>query len=248
MKLFKRILVFADAAFDKHPALTRAARLAQATGAALKVVDVVEEEPLFHARLNPPAWALPANLAKHKAAVLEKLVAPLRAKGVKAGTEVLFGKPFAEIIREVLRNRHDLVMKTAHQGGILHLVDSTAMDLLRNCPCPVELVKPTGARRHKAILACVDPVRDEPQQAPMNHKVINVARALAEWDRGELHLIHVWSVFGERILRGHSGGQRRELEEYITSKRAERREDLQDFLSGSSHKCMHGLGAVGEGR
>ena len=231
MKLFKRILVFADAAFDKHPALTRAARLAQATGAALKVVDVVEEEPLFHARLNPPAWALPANLAKHKAAVLEKLVAPLRAKGVKAGTEVLFGKPFAEIIREVLRNRHDLVMKTAHQGGILHLVDSTAMDLLRNCPCPVELVKPTGARRHKAILACVDPVRDEPQQAAMNHKVINVARALAEWDRGELHLIHVWSVFGERILRGHSGGQRRELEEYITSKRAERREDLQDFLA-----------------
>ena len=231
MKRFKKILVFADTTFDKHPALTRAARLAQATGSTLKVVDVVEDEPLFHARLNPPAWALPGRMAERKAALLEKLVAPLRAKGLRAKTDVLCGKPFVEIIREVLRNRHDLVMKTAHQSGILHLVDSTAMDLLRNCPCPVELVKPTGARRHRSILACVDPVRDDPQQAAMNEKVINVARALAQWERGELHLIHVWSVFGERILRGRSGGQRRELEEYIASKRAERRQDLRDLLS-----------------
>ena len=231
MKLFRKILVFADAAFDKHPALTRAARLAQATGAALKVVDVVEDEPLFRPRLKPPEWALPAKMAERKKATLEKLVAPLRAKGVKVKTEVLFGKPFVEIIRAVLRNGHDLVMKTAHPGGILHLVDSTAMDLLRSCPCPVELVKPTGARRHKAILACVDPVQDDPQQAAMNDKVVDVARSLAEWERGELHLIHVWSVFGESLLRGHSGVQRREMEAYVDTKRAERRADLREFLA-----------------
>ena len=65
----------------------------------------------------------------------------------------------------------------------------------------------------------------------MNDKVINVAQALAEWERGELHLIHVWSVFGESVLRGHSGVQRRELAEYIDSKRAERRENFREFLA-----------------
>ena len=231
MKSFKKILVFVDTATAKHPALNRAVWCAQKTGAALKAVDVVADEPLFHPRLNPPPWVLPSMIAEKKIALLEKQAAPIRKKGLKVSTEVFFGKAFVEIIRDALRNGHDLVMKTAHQGPILHLVDSTAMDLLRNCPCPVELVKQTSPRRRKRVLACVDPARDDPQQAAMNEKVIAMAKAHAEWERAELHVIHVWSVFGEGLLRGHSGVQRREMHDYIASKRAERRKDLRELLA-----------------
>ena len=45
---------------------------------------------------------------------------------------------FLEIIREVLRNGHDLVIKAAESGGLLDRVfGSNDMHLLRKCMCPV---------------------------------------------------------------------------------------------------------------
>lgn len=44
---------------------------------------------------------------------LQMMIAPFEDEGVKTTTKVLYGTPFLEIIREVLRSKHDLVMMTA---------------------------------------------------------------------------------------------------------------------------------------
>ena len=72
--------------------------------------------------------------------------------------KVLIGTPYLEIIREVLRNKHDLVMKTAMGIGRLGelLFGSTATHLMRKCPRPVWVIKP-GHHKKSGIKAAIDP-------------------------------------------------------------------------------------------
>ena len=43
---------------------------------------------------------------------LEELIEPIKKEGVNVSVTILWGTPWLEIIREVLRNHHDLVMVT----------------------------------------------------------------------------------------------------------------------------------------
>ena len=57
--------------------------------------------------------------------------------------KVLGGSPFIEVIKEVLRQGHDLVMMAAEgEGGVEDaLFGSTSTHLMRKCPCPVWVMK-----------------------------------------------------------------------------------------------------------
>ena len=54
MQRFKKILVYLDIDSGKHEAIPAAAKLAKATGGALKIVDAVKDPPLPHVRRSPP--------------------------------------------------------------------------------------------------------------------------------------------------------------------------------------------------
>ena len=231
MKRFTKILVYANTENGKFHALRRAEKLAIETGARLKVVDVVPDEPWLHPRFDPPPWVLPSAIGDKKKAILEKEVAKAREGGLKVDVDILFGKPFVEIIQEVLRNRHNLVMKTVYQKGLLHMVDSAAMDLLRSCPCPVELVRPSSSKRRRRVLACLDPVPDDPVRDEVNTKVMELASSLAKWEKAELHVLHAWHAFAEAPLAGHTGLRGDELDKYIAEQRRECRARVQGFLS-----------------
>ena len=87
---------------------------------------------------------------------LEVLVAPWNEK-IELQIKVLIGIPFVEIIREVLRNERDLVIKATESGELLDRVfGSDDMHLLRKCPCPVLLVKSKSRKTYHRILAAVD--------------------------------------------------------------------------------------------
>ncbi len=232
MKIFKKILVYASSETGKYHALRRAEKLAASSGARLKVVDVVADIPLLHSRFNPPPWILPSAIADRKKEVIEKQVAKAKQAGIKIEVEILFGKPFVEIIREVLRNGHQLVMKTVHQPGLLQLADSTAMELLRNCPCPVELVRPGRARRRRRVLACVDPVPGDAGREQVNAKIMHLANSFAIWEKADLHVVYAWNAFGEGPLSGHTGLRRQELDRYIAEQKTLHRDRMQDFLGG----------------
>ncbi|NIO39952.1 MAG: universal stress protein, partial [Burkholderiales bacterium] len=64
--------------------------------------------------------------------------------GVSLDTKVLVGKPFIEIIRQVLRDNHDLIVKCADadSGRREMLFSSTDKHLMRKCPCPLWIIKP----------------------------------------------------------------------------------------------------------
>ena len=69
----------------------------------------------------------------------EGFVSALRNGGVEVKGIKVNGIAFIEIIREVIKNQHDLVMLSAEGGE--HKADplfgNTTMHLVRKCPCPV---------------------------------------------------------------------------------------------------------------
>ena len=202
MRRFKDILCVASPGSIDHVALERAVALADNNRARLTVVEVINEMP-HNTMLIAHAQSLEELQAKivagHRQG-LEKLVAPWR-ENVEIQTKVLTGIPFLEIIREVLRNGHDLVIKTADSGGLLDRVfGSNDMHLLRECPCPVWLIKPQSSKVFQKIVATVD-VGDyyQPEGLNIRHllnlQILEMASLLALSEVAELHVVYVWEAF-----------------------------------------------------
>ena len=76
--------------------------------------------------------------------ILGELVAQAKEGGVEAKSRLAFGKDWVEIIRQVLREKHDLVVigTRDRSEGSRPLLGSTCMKLLRKCPCSVWITRP----------------------------------------------------------------------------------------------------------
>jgi len=186
MKRFKNILaVFNDAVGDDDT-LTQAAALAKRNGAQLTVAEIISDP-----ELSP---GLIAEKKKH----LHRLSASIREEGVTPDTVVLTGTPFMEIIRQVLRNKHDLVVTTAEgNGGYKNLFfGSTSLHLMRKCPCPVWVTKPDGQKGYGRIMAAIGPDSDGISENELNIKIMDLASSLAQMNSGDLHIVNAWDVTG----------------------------------------------------
>ena len=206
MKRFKRILVAVEPNQDSVSTINRAALLAKRNNAELKVVGFVDELPENARNAESfPSTNVRDIVLNEAEAEIDRLIRTASSHGVPIESSLLKGVPFVEIIREVIREKHDLVILTAEGGGVKRwLFGSTSMHLMRKCPCPVWVIKPNGAKFGR-ILACVDSSPDcDPQAFALNEKVLQLAGSLAQRESAKLHIIHAWSAFGEQMLRRHS--------------------------------------------
>jgi nucleotide-binding universal stress UspA family protein len=149
---------YTDSRLTGGDALERAVSLAENNQASLTIIDVAERITAGIGMPNggPISSALQAATVSEHSQGLETLVDPYR-KRIEIQTMALTGVPFLEIIREVLRNGHDLVIKMPETRDWLdRLFDSDDMHLLRKCPCPVWIIKPGAPKTYRRILAAVD--------------------------------------------------------------------------------------------
>ena len=209
MKRFKNILCVVDTRVDCKHALQRAVELAENNQASLAVINVMTRDT---AGIGMPdggpicADLQAARLKAHTQAV-ENLLEPFREQ-IEINIRILSGTAFLEIIREVLRNEYDLVIKTPEtQDWLDPLFGSDDMHLLRKCPCPVWLIKPSAAKSYRRILAAVDidEIYPEDEQKPrcvLNHQILEMASSLSLSNFAELHIVHVWDAIGESALGG----------------------------------------------
>lgn len=209
MKRFKDILCVVESGVSCKPALERAVTLAENNQASLTVVAVIER---ISAGIGMPdggpiSTELQDALQSAHTRDLETLVEPYR-KRIKINTRVLMGVPFLEIIREVLRNGHDLVIKIPETREWLdRLFGSDDMHLLRKCPCPVWLIKPGAPESYRRVLAAVDvdnghPPAERASRRALNQQILEMASSQALSDFAELHVVHAWEAIGESAMRG----------------------------------------------
>jgi nucleotide-binding universal stress UspA family protein len=94
-------------------------------------------------------------------------------------------------------------MKAPGGGGRLKpLFGSSDQRLMRKCPCPVWIVKPSRKKYFRKILAAVDLNPSEPDTEALARQIMSLATWLAKEERSELHVLHVWRLPGEAKLRG----------------------------------------------
>lgn len=204
MKRFKNILYYTEGKEDQGAALERAMELALRNHAQLTVLGVMQRVPAKLQMLLPvtPSADWTALVLQDFRDELERLVEPVRSKGVRLKVEVLFGTPFLEIIRSVLAHKYDLVMLTAEGSGQKHpLLGSTSRHLMRKCPCPVWVIKQGPHRHFERILASVNPDPYDEEHRGVNTKIMELATALARLEKSELHVLHAWNFFEEEALR-----------------------------------------------
>ena len=250
MNRFRRLLCIVDSQRPADTVLKRAVSLAQNNQASLTVAYVASR--VIAGIGMPEGGPISADLQEAVIAdsqqQLENLVTPFRSQ-IAIRAVVLVGTPFLEIIREVLRNGHDLVVKAPEDPDWLErLLGSDDMHLLRKCPCPVWLVKRSQSKSYRRILAAVDIDADHPDpelaiRHKLNVKILELAFSLALSDFAELHVAHAWQAVGESAMRGaFLGWPEAEILDYVEQVRKDHDEGLDELLNDVNH--THGNDAV----
>ncbi len=206
MTRFKNILLVLHGK-NNEEALKRAFALAKNNKAKLTIVDVIEELP----------EAMKDYLEIISVEELEKIVADERvseiqkltksiptSKTLKPVVKTIVGKPHIEVIKEVLRNKHDLVMKTSEgKGGTKEaLFGSIDINIMRKCPCPVWMIKPKESTKYSRILAAVDPDPYDKVGDKLNQSIMELSVSISQLEKSELHIVHAWSLYAEKTLSG----------------------------------------------
>lgn len=232
MHRFKNILLVADSGTDVRPALDRATALARSNDGRLTIVRVVRPaEWEWLSSLGAEGGDILAALQSENRSELESLADRAEAAGRRPDTRVLWGEPFLALIQEVLRAEHDLVMKVAEgpaRGLQRRLFGSTDQHLMRKCPCPVWLFRPSGSGGFRSVLAAVDVAGADRER--LNAKIVQLASSLAVLEGADLHIVHAWSVYGESLLRSPSRGIGEErLKELLVETKRVRRDRLREL-------------------
>ena len=198
IKHLKNILCVLTPSDTFKTALERAVSLAENNQARLTVVDVVERVTAGIGM--PDGGPMPSDLQamvnNDHLRTLEAFTAPYRQR-VEISHDVLTGTGFIEIIRTVLRNEHDLVIKPAENPSFVERIfGSNDMQLLRQCPCPVWLMQPTEKSNYECIVAAVDFDPQDPETVGrgLNMKILELSSSLALSDFAALHIVHVWDA------------------------------------------------------
>ncbi|QEG36324.1 MULTISPECIES: universal stress protein [Bythopirellula] len=140
------------------------------------------------------------SVLKEARDALNVLAARAASEGIQADTDVRFGKSWLEIIRQVLREEHDLVVVgTRHLSAIRSvLMGSTGIKLLRKCPCPVWITQPRGSNKIKSILVAHD-------LSPVGDLAMELGCSMAQLHSAQLHVLHslespqLESAFQQRV-------------------------------------------------
>jgi universal stress protein E len=205
MYRFKNILLVIDSPVGSDAALIRAVSLAKRNHARLTLFGVVEKLPGDMQKLISimPPGELQDSVIEGKRKVFEELLDPIRREDIPVEAKVQCGTPSLEIIRQVLHEQHDLVMMTeSPTNGLKGLfIGSTAIRLMRKCPCPVWVVKSKQTDPFGRILAAVDPDPSDEQGNELNFRILELAISIARSERRELHILHAWMHIPEKMLR-----------------------------------------------
>ena len=203
MDRFKNILVTASPGHLEPMTLRAAAELATTNNSHLTILDVIPPLPRFRKTVEVEGRVIDVEeaLLQDRTERLRQMAAEVHATE-NAQVLVKIGEPFVEVIRHVLAHDNDLVMVGCCEmaNGEAPEFGSGVMHLLRKCPVPVWVMRPTRAHKLRS-LALVDPDPGDPVRDGLNDLVMELATSLTAREGAVLHVGHAWSLMGESALR-----------------------------------------------
>jgi len=230
MNRFKNILFVHDHPGTKSKSFRSALELANANDASLTVMDVVE--PMVWSAENQARFGtdLSTILRDRRLDELAVMTNPHCNDHLMIRTYVAIGTPFLEIIRATLRNKFDLVIKSAekNRGLLSTTLGPNDQHLVRKCPCPVWIDRDETTHPYRKILAAVDPLGD--QDKGLSRMILDLAFSIQP--DSEVHIVNAWQLAGESSLRhGRARLARKQLEAMLSAQERMHAEALTELLS-----------------
>lgn len=240
MKRFKNISLIYEC---DETTLQRAALLAKENRAKLTIVYPMKQSNRTWGRLTVGQKTIDvqALLQREQQVRLKEVAKSVKAFGVRPTTRVVVGEPFLEIIRDVIQNQRDLVIMTAEgKGGIRQrLFGSTSKWLMRKCPTPVLVLKPSRNTQFRQILAAIDPEVTGDAHDTLNQLILKLATSLATTEHAQLHVVHAWSLLAESQMRRLTGIPDIDIDRVLRGEANRRKTLLHNLLkkhSADSHQ------------
>jgi universal stress protein E len=236
MNPIRNILVIVDPTADLHPAVDKAALLAEKLDARLELFicdtkaarDVrIAEHARSHAK-EPFVLDLKS--------ILEELAKPLRERGLDVATEVECADPLhVGLIDRARRTTADLIVKDTHHHSLAKrtFITNTDWHLIRACPVSLLLTKPNSWVSVPRIFASIDPGHANDKPAVLDNRIMDCASLFAKRLGGELHLLHVY-LPASIIAAAASGGAPTPIlvsAEELAEEEGKKRELLRDLIT-----------------
>lgn len=203
----KILVAVADPKAESQPSLDRALSLAQQFGAKIRVFTCVYNQYIAGERFfdSPGLLKSRQTLVGLKLKVLEQTAERIRTEGIEATADAAWDYPIHEgIVREILRYQPDIVVVDTHARP-KHLrlqLTNTDWQLIRDCPCPLLLVKQSGKADYRTIIAAVDPLHEHDKPAALDHRILDTAEQIAESFAGKVHVVHSFQPIVSTALGG----------------------------------------------
>ena len=197
MKRLDRILAVLDPTSEAQPALAKAATLARRCEAALELFicdfdPSLSGQPFFD---TDKLRLLRDEFVSERLEYLEEAAEELRAEGLAVETHVHWDNPtYRGILRRVEESSPDLVVKDTHYHSAIRrtLFTNTDWNLVRTCPVPLLLAKPTEWGETPHVVAALDPEHLGDKPASLDHDILEYAELLARRLDGEVHAVHAF--------------------------------------------------------
>ena len=168
--------------------------------------------------------------------VLDELVEAAKKDGVNASATLEIGSPWEGMIKQVVHKNHDLVIVgTRDQSRAARLLfGSTAMKLMRNCPCPVWVTKPDPNWDDLNILVASD-------FSETSDLSLELAVAAGQLTDAKLHVLNAFEdQFGRRLWL--TGMPPDRIQAHQDKQRAEAESALHEQLSHTDYRTLpHGV-------
>jgi nucleotide-binding universal stress UspA family protein len=209
----------ANGADAEQPALAQAAALADASNAdVLTIMDV-----------RPPGAATQAAKRSDDDegrgySISEGPVRPLKGQ---SPVKIESGRNLRDVVKAA--GSFDLVVKAAAAPAlrILNRVAHEDRVLLRECPCPIWIVRQSQRRLHPRVLASIEFFDDAETETALASEVMAHAAAAAEADHAKVEVVHAWQIRRELELR-----ERMNIEGLLSDVEQAHRRHLDRLLDG----------------
>ena len=192
---YHNILVAADFSSGSQAALNQAISIAKDSGAKVTVVHVLPElrKTMHSATIDAKLDLLYGEGSRFYEEVLgsaqkqlQEMIARSAGQGLQIRVKFLLGEPAVEICRAVHQGQHDLVVAGTRNlaSWKAFFLGTTASRLIRKCPAPVWVVKPSHAGKPRSVLAPTD-------FSDVSRQAVLAALQVAADAQASCHLLHV---------------------------------------------------------
>jgi nucleotide-binding universal stress UspA family protein len=214
-----QILAATDLSIRSHRALRRAGLLAQANGAALTLVHVVDEDQ--------PAELVDMEIREVDRILGEQIGAVPELRGLRCRRVVIAGDQFAGILRTAESAKSDLIVMGAHRKHVLRdiFVGTTIERVIRAAVCPVLMVNREAGQSHRTALAAVD-------TSELSAHAIRTAKQLNLIDDCRFAIVHAFSPPGQAMMF-YAGLTSESINEYVVSTRRRATSELAALLDAN---------------